>query len=73
VIDALTLSETGSPANVIMRDAEDYDIIVIGAKGRDERSAGGLGPEGANRPAMEACGYWCRWTVRPGPNRPWMR
>lgn len=43
-IDALTLSEAGSPANVIMRDAEDYDIIVIGAKGRDERSAGGLGP-----------------------------
>ncbi len=43
-IDALTLSETGSPANVIMRDAEDYDIIVIGAKGRDERSVGGLGP-----------------------------
>jgi nucleotide-binding universal stress UspA family protein len=43
-IDALTLSETGSPANVIMRDAEDYDIIVIGAKGRDARSAAGLGP-----------------------------
>jgi nucleotide-binding universal stress UspA family protein len=43
-IDALTLSETGSAANVIMRDAEDYDITVIGAKGRDVRSAVGLGP-----------------------------
>ena len=43
-IDALTLSESGSPANVIMHDAEDYDITVIGAKGRDTRSAAGLGP-----------------------------
>ncbi len=43
-IDALTLSEAGSPANVIMRTAEDYDITVIGAKGRDVRSAVGLGP-----------------------------
>lgn len=43
-IDALTLSETGSPANVIMREAEDYDITVIGAKGRNVSSNVGLGP-----------------------------
>ena len=43
-IDALTLSETGSPANVIMSDSEDYDVTVLGAKGRNMRSSGGLGP-----------------------------
>lgn len=43
-IDALTLSETGSPAGIIMRAGEDYDVIVIGAKGLEERSQGGLGP-----------------------------
>jgi len=43
-IDALTLSETGSPASVIMAQAEDYDVTVIGAKGRNERSDVGLGP-----------------------------
>jgi nucleotide-binding universal stress UspA family protein len=43
-IDALTLSEAGSAANVIMREAEDYDITVIGAKGSDTRSIAGLGP-----------------------------
>lgn len=43
-VDALTLSETGSPAGVIMREAEDYDVTVIGAKGRGMRSNVGLGP-----------------------------
>ena len=43
-VDALTLSETGSAASIIMREAEDYDIAVIGAKGRDARSQVGLGP-----------------------------
>jgi nucleotide-binding universal stress UspA family protein len=43
-IDALTLSETGSPASVIMSDSADYDVTVIGAKGGNVRSAVGLGP-----------------------------
>jgi nucleotide-binding universal stress UspA family protein len=43
-VDALTLSETGSPAGAIMREGEDYDVIVIGAKGREVRSEVGLGP-----------------------------
>lgn len=43
-VDALTLCQSGSPASVIMREAEDYDVTVIGAKGKDARSAVGLGP-----------------------------
>jgi nucleotide-binding universal stress UspA family protein len=43
-IDALTLCETGSPAKVIMQEAEDYDLSVLGAKGKDVRSNVGLGP-----------------------------
>ncbi|HYL38255.1 MAG TPA: universal stress protein [Bryobacteraceae bacterium] len=43
-VEALTLCETGSPARVIMNQSEDYDVTVIGAKGRDVRSAVGLGP-----------------------------
>jgi nucleotide-binding universal stress UspA family protein len=37
--------ETGSPARVIADLAADYDLTVIGAKGREDRSrGGGLGP-----------------------------
>src|SRR5579863_9552349 len=43
-VDALTLSETGSPAGVIMAEADEYDVTVIGAKGRDMRANVGLGP-----------------------------
>ena len=43
-VDALTLSENGSPAGIIMSQADEYDLTVLGAKGRDERSAVGLGP-----------------------------
>ena len=43
-IDALTLCESGSPARIIMQEAEDYDLTVLGAKGRDVRSEVGLGP-----------------------------
>ena len=43
-IDALTLCQTGSPARFIMRESENYDITVIGAKGRDVRAEVGLGP-----------------------------
>ena len=41
---AVTLCETGSPANIIMRRMRDYDLTVLGAKGRDMRSNVGLGP-----------------------------
>jgi nucleotide-binding universal stress UspA family protein len=43
-VDALTLCQTGSAARVIMRESEDYDISVIGAKGRDGQGEIGLGP-----------------------------
>lgn len=43
-VDALTLCQSGSPASVIMREAEDYDVTVLGAKGKDAPSAVGLGP-----------------------------
>ena len=43
-VDALTLCQSGSPARVIMRESEDYDITVIGAKGRNVRTEVGLGP-----------------------------
>jgi nucleotide-binding universal stress UspA family protein len=43
-VDALTLCQTGSPAGVIMRESEEYDISAIGAKGSNTRSDVGLGP-----------------------------
>ncbi|HYL73750.1 MAG TPA: universal stress protein [Bryobacteraceae bacterium] len=43
-VDALTLSGAGSPATVIMRQAQDYDVTVIGAKGLNDRTERGLGP-----------------------------
>jgi nucleotide-binding universal stress UspA family protein len=43
-LDALTLSETGSPAGIVMRRADDYDLTVVGAKGLDTRASAGLGP-----------------------------
>jgi len=43
-VDALTFCQSGSPASVLMREAEDYDIAVIGARGSDMRSEAGLGP-----------------------------
>lgn len=43
-VDALTLCQTGSPARVIMRESQDYDITVIGAKGKDVRAEVALGP-----------------------------
>jgi len=43
-IDALTLCHTGSPARVIIRESDDYDITIIGAKGRDAYAEVGLGP-----------------------------
>ncbi len=43
-LDALTLCQIGSPAGVIMREAEDYDLTVLGARGCNARSEVGLGP-----------------------------
>jgi len=43
-LNALTLSETGSPAGIVMRRADNYDLTVVGAKGRDTSSSVGLGP-----------------------------
>ena len=43
-LDVVTLCQTGSPASVIMREAADYDLTVIGAKGRNVSADVGLGP-----------------------------
>jgi len=43
-VDAVTLCRSGSPANVLMQEAADYDITVIGAKGNNVTSEVGLGP-----------------------------
>ena len=43
-IDAQIRCRTGSPANVILTEAREYDITVIGARGCNERSDVGLGP-----------------------------
>ena len=43
-VDALTLCQGGSPANVIMREAPEYDVVVIGAKGKNAPPGVGLGP-----------------------------
>ncbi len=41
---ASTRCRTGSPARVILHEAKNYDVAVLGAKGRGEHSQGGLGP-----------------------------
>jgi len=43
-VSASTVCRTGSPARVILHEAKNYDIAVLGAKGRGEHSEGGLGP-----------------------------
>lgn len=43
-VDATTLCQSGSPATVLMREAGDYDVTVIGAKGVNVSSDIGLGP-----------------------------
>jgi nucleotide-binding universal stress UspA family protein len=49
------LTEIGSPSAAIVSRAEDYDLTVIGAKGRAATSNGGLGPV-ANRVVEHALG-----------------
>jgi len=43
-VEALMLCDTGSPARLILKKSKDYDITVMGAKGRNVRSDVGLGP-----------------------------
>jgi nucleotide-binding universal stress UspA family protein len=43
-VEALMLCDTGSPARLILKKSRDYDVTVIGAKGRNVRSEVGLGP-----------------------------
>jgi nucleotide-binding universal stress UspA family protein len=43
-ITARAVTEIGSPADVILRLADEYDVTVIGAKGKHEESKLGLGP-----------------------------
>jgi len=42
-VDAKTLSDFGSPAEVIARLSEDHDVTVIGAAGRNHPAGPGLG------------------------------
>jgi nucleotide-binding universal stress UspA family protein len=42
--DASTFSQTGSPADVLVKLAADYDAIVVGAQSGAERASPGLGP-----------------------------
>ncbi|HTR37865.1 MAG TPA: universal stress protein [Bryobacteraceae bacterium] len=68
-IDALTLCESGSPARIIMQEAEDYDLTVLGAKGRDVRSEVGLGPV-ASRLVEHATGCVLIGRQPPGDRQP---
>ncbi|MBS1811194.1 MAG: universal stress protein [Acidobacteria bacterium] len=43
-IEANTIAEVGSPANMILQKAAERDLVVIGAHDRYERSKQGLGP-----------------------------
>jgi nucleotide-binding universal stress UspA family protein len=43
-IAAHAFAKTGSANDVLVRLAEDYDVVVIGAQGRTERPGPGLGP-----------------------------
>lgn len=43
-IEAEALTEIGSPAEVIVRFAEKYDLAVIGARGHADKTRLGLGP-----------------------------
>ncbi len=43
-VEAETITEFGSPAEVIARLSDGYDVTVIGATGRREHSSYGLGP-----------------------------
>ena len=47
--------EMGSPAEVIVRLAQEYDVTVVGAHGRHERTGPGLGPV-ASRVVEHAAG-----------------
>lgn len=68
-VDALTLCQGGSPAYVIMREAEGYDVTVIGAKGKDTPTSVGLGPV-ASRLVEHATGCVLVGRQPPGDGQP---
>src|SRR5687768_16857977 len=43
-VEVTELTAFGSPADEIIRRSSDYDLLVMGAHGRDERKQPGLGP-----------------------------
>ena len=43
-IDPRVLGKNGSPGDVLVAFAEDYDVIVVGAQSRGEKPSPGLGP-----------------------------
>lgn len=43
-VEANPLIAFGSPAEEVLQRASDYDLVVVGAHGRDERKQPGLGP-----------------------------
>ena len=52
---ATPVCRSGSPTRVILHESKNYDVTVLGAKGRGEHSTGGLGPV-ASRLAEHANG-----------------
>lgn len=60
---------TGSPARVILHESKNYDLTVLGAKGRDDRSWGGLGPV-ASRLVEHADGCVLIGRTPPGDRQP---
>lgn len=64
---ASSLCRSGSPARTILHEAKNYDVTVLGAKGRSDHSQGGLGPV-ASRLVEHASG--CVLVARtPPPDR----
>lgn len=54
-IESEAITEFGSPAEVIIRLSDGYDVVVVGATGRREHSSYGLGPV-ASRVVQQASG-----------------
>jgi nucleotide-binding universal stress UspA family protein len=54
-VRARSLTEHGSPAGVILQLTEEYDVTVVGATGRKDRSLVGIGPV-ASRIVEHGCG-----------------
>jgi nucleotide-binding universal stress UspA family protein len=68
-IEAQTISESGSPVEVILRLSRDYDLTVLGARGKAVESQSGLGPV-ASRVAEHSSGSILIARESPGVNGP---